>query len=54
MNTIEELRNFLKSEGWREWDQLERDQNNGVPAPALQKPFPRDGIRIDLVPPIRN
>jgi SagB-type dehydrogenase family enzyme len=51
MNNIEQMRNFLKSEGWREWDQLERDQNNGVPAPALQKTFPEDGFRIDLVPP---
>jgi SagB-type dehydrogenase family enzyme len=51
MNTIEELRNFLKSDGWREWDQLERDQNNGVPAPSLQKNFPEDGLRVDLVPP---
>lgn len=51
MNTIQEMRAFLKSEGWREWDLLERDQNQGVPAPALQKPFPQDGLRIDLVPP---
>lgn len=51
MATIQQLRNFLKSEGWRELDQLERDQKNGLPAPLLQKPFPEEGLRIDLVPP---
>jgi SagB-type dehydrogenase family enzyme len=50
METIQNMRQFLKSEGWRDWDQLGRDQQNGIPAPALQKPFPEDGLRIDLVP----
>ena len=51
MATIQQLRNFLKAEGWRELDQLDRDQKKGLPAPALQKPFPVNGLRIDLVPP---
>ncbi len=51
MATIQQMRTFLKSEGWRDWEQMSRDQKNGLPAPPLQKPFPEDGLRIDLVPP---
>lgn len=50
MATIQQMRTFLKSDGWRDWDQMSRDQKNGLPAPPLQKPFPEDGLRIDLVP----
>ena len=51
METIQIMRNFLKSVGWRDFDQLERDQKQGVQAPELQKPFPEGGLRIDLTPP---
>jgi SagB-type dehydrogenase family enzyme len=51
METIQKMRNFLKSGSWRDWDQLQRDQKDGLPAPPLQKPFSEAGLRIDLVPP---
>jgi SagB-type dehydrogenase family enzyme len=45
-------RAFLKADMWDAWREIETDQQKGMPAPPLQKPYPEDGILVDLVPPI--
>jgi SagB-type dehydrogenase family enzyme len=32
-----------------EWPDIQSDQRQGIPAPPIQKPYPADAIRIDLV-----
>jgi len=44
-------RSFLKADSWREIQDLESDQDKGVPYPPLQKPYPNDAQLFDLVPP---
>ena len=48
MLSIEEHRQFLKNDGWEQWDILEPDEKKGVPPPALQKPCPSGATLIDL------
>ena len=43
------LRSFLK-EYWGIWENLETDQRREVPIPPVQKPYPADAKRVDLVP----
>jgi SagB-type dehydrogenase family enzyme len=40
---------FLRSDGWEEWGKLQTDQKKGIPAPAVQKPYPGDATLVDLV-----
>ena len=51
MKTTEEYREFLRGDLWGEWDDLERDQQKGIPAPPMQKPYPVDATLLELVPP---
>jgi SagB-type dehydrogenase family enzyme len=51
MLSISELRNFLKNRYWSSWDQLERDQEQGVSPPPLEKPVPGSPPRVDLIAP---
>jgi SagB-type dehydrogenase family enzyme len=51
MNEIERGRQFLKSDRWDEWEQLETDQRRRVPLPAVQKPCETSADAIALVAP---
>ena len=51
MNEIEQYRFFLKDSIRKSIDFRATDQNRGVPAPPLEKPFKADAIRIQLPPP---
>jgi len=44
-------RQFLRSEGWREWSTLETDQKKKMPPLPVQKPYPADARLFDLVSP---
>ena len=52
---IEKGRKFLKAVDYEELEKkfgdLETDQQSGVPAPPLQKPYPEDASLIDLIGP---
>ncbi len=50
MTTPKVSLDFLKSDLWDEWDNLESDQKRGVPLPAQQKPPPEGVDLIDLLP----
>jgi len=47
--SLEEYRYFLKDSVRRTIDFSRTDQHKGLPPPPLEKPFPSDGERIDLV-----
>ncbi|TET98305.1 MAG: SagB/ThcOx family dehydrogenase [Anaerolineales bacterium] len=47
---MEANRSFLKSDLWKEFDQLETDQRKQKPRPEVQKPYPDDAELIELVP----
>ena len=47
---IKRQRDFLKADKWIEWDNLDRDQKNGVSAPLVTKDYPEDEDLIDLIP----
>jgi SagB-type dehydrogenase family enzyme len=51
MTSIESGRQFLKADLWEDWDNLDKDQEKGLPPPPLQKPYPHDAPLFDLVPP---
>lgn len=51
MTNLESYRKFLKADTWEAWDHAQSDQGKGVVAPLLQKPYPADAPRIDLIPP---
>ena len=51
MESIERNRKVIKADLWEEWDNLEKDQENKIPQPPAQKPYPEDAVLIDLVPP---
>jgi SagB-type dehydrogenase family enzyme len=51
MLSIEKGMNFLRADMWSQWDTLETDQKKGLPAPAVQKPYPTDAKLIALIPP---
>lgn len=48
MESNKSRRQFLKNDGWKRWDDLEPDQQRGVPPPSLQKPCPPGAAIIDL------
>lgn len=48
---IEQYRYFLKDSIRKEIDFSATDQNKGVGAPLIEKPYPADAVRIDLVKP---
>ena len=54
-NEIEKGRKFLKAADYEELEkkfpELTTDQESGVPAPPLQKPYPEDAVLIDLIAP---
>lgn len=47
-NPFEHAREFLKDNVRQRVDFSSTEQNRGVPAPPLEKPFPADAVRIDL------
>jgi SagB-type dehydrogenase family enzyme len=47
-NPLDTARDFLKDNVRRQVDFSRTDQNLGVPAPPLQKPYPPEALRIDL------
>lgn len=51
MLSIEKGMNFLRADMWSQWDTLETDQKKGLPAPAVQKPYPTGAELIALIPP---
>ena len=51
MNDVMAGRAFLRCDGWDDWKDNPTDQKKGVPAPPLEKSFPLDAQRIDLVAP---
>jgi len=55
MNTtepsIETYRKFLKSDQWDKFGEMQTDQQKRLPAPPLQKPYPKDALLLDLVAP---
>jgi len=50
-NSVEACRKFLKSDRWDEWRKSKTDQKKGVPAPPLQKPYPKSAKLVALVSP---
>ena len=51
MESIESNRKVIKADLWEEWDNLEKDQENKIPQPPAQKPYPEKAELIDLVSP---
>ena len=47
---VKKYRYFLKDSVRKTIDFSETDQSKGVPAPPVEKPFPQDAKRIDLIP----
>jgi SagB-type dehydrogenase family enzyme len=48
---METYRRVLKSDLWKEWEDLETDQKKKIPPPLPQKPYAKDARLIDLIPP---
>lgn len=48
---LEQYRYFLKDDIRKTVDFSKTDQNRGLPAPPIEKPFDADAARIDLTPP---
>jgi len=48
---MEQGRNFLKGDLWEKWGRLERDQENDIPPPPIQEPYPTNSDLIDLIEP---
>lgn len=44
-------RDFLRSDEWTDFDNIETDQCLDKPRPEVQKPYPENADLIDLVPP---
>jgi SagB-type dehydrogenase family enzyme len=51
MNDVLSGRDFLKSDRWTEWRELDSDQKSGIAPPPPQKPYPGDAQLFDLVAP---
>jgi SagB-type dehydrogenase family enzyme len=51
MKPIEEFRNVLRNDRWKDLGDLVSDQQKGVPPPPLQKPCPQGAELHDLVAP---
>ncbi len=49
MESVESYRRFLRSDLWREWDNLDTDQRKKVRPLPVQKPCPEDAPLVDLV-----
>jgi SagB-type dehydrogenase family enzyme len=47
---MDKYRDFLKDTVWQTTDFSRTDQHRGVPPPPLEKPFPTDAKRIELLP----
>lgn len=43
-------REFLKADGWERFGELRTDQQQRLPRPPLQQPFPEEAPRFPLVP----
>jgi SagB-type dehydrogenase family enzyme len=44
-------REFLKAYEWSQFDEIDSDQQQGLPRPELQKTFPPGAVIIDLIEP---
>ncbi len=44
-------REFLKADGWEHFGDLRTDQQQRLPRPPLQQPFPEGAPRLPLIPP---
>ena len=51
MKLFEENRKFLKAHRWEGFDKMETDQRNNQPVPPVQKPYPKDAVLIEMLPP---
>lgn len=53
MDPIKDNRTFLKANDWKEWQAktMESDQQKGMPAPPVEKPYTEDAKLVDLVAP---
>lgn len=51
MESLENCRRFLKAYWWDERDKLEPDQKKRIPPPAVQKPYSKNAMLVDLVAP---
>ena len=49
--SIKTYRQFLKSDQWEKFGEIQTDQQKRLPAPPLQKPYPADAPLLDLVAP---
>ena len=47
---MKDNRNFLKSDEWVKFGEIETAQRKGEPRPPVQKPYPDEAELIDLVP----
>ncbi|MFX0086432.1 MAG: SagB/ThcOx family dehydrogenase [Candidatus Hodarchaeota archaeon] len=50
LKSIETNRNFLKAHDWAKTPDIVTDQQKKIPAPPLQKHYPKDAQLIDLIP----
>lgn len=48
---MQQYRSFLKDTIRKQTDFSQTDQNRGIDAPPIEKPYPPDALRIDLVSP---
>lgn len=51
MSDVLSGRDFLRSDRWPEWRELDSDQKRGIAPPPPQKPVPADAQLFDLVAP---
>ena len=51
MDSLERYREFLKDNIRRQIDFSRTDQNQGIPAPPIEKPYREDARRINLIQP---
>lgn len=49
MGSIKDQRNFLHNDLWKDWGNIERDQQKGIQPPPVQKPYPQERPLFDLV-----
>ena len=48
MDTTKKQRDFLKSDRWEKFEDMKTDQRANIPAPPVQKPYPKGADLIDL------
>jgi SagB-type dehydrogenase family enzyme len=51
MDEIAKQREWIKASGWQQLRDIISDQQQNLPAPPLQQPYPEDATLIDLAPP---